>query len=284
MTIDFEGNLDDRLNSFLYVAQKLLPLSKMNVGDEACVDLTRVHWLGPDGVSLIAGAILDARQRGGVVQVVLPSRPPDLVAFLGFSGFDQIACGNAPPDATSLENATVPLRQFRRALHQDPQPLVDVIAKFEPVSEELKLSLEVRITELVQNVEDHAKSQVGAVGCARFIQSTGQVRVALVDFGQGIMTSLQGRYPEVTTAVQALQLIAHGGYSAKSRRNNLGRGFDNLRSIVTEAFEGSLYVVSEAASAEFKSGSVATYHPLDFTFWGPAVYFTLPTKAKSAGT
>ena len=130
----------------------------------------------------------------------------------------------------------------------------------------------------MQNVEDHARSPIGAFGCARFLRNVRQVRFALVDCGEGVLKSLRRAHPEITSSRQALESIARGGYSARSRRNNLGRGISNLRSIVTEAFAGNAYIVSDDAAGEFRSGAPPKYHQLDFTYCGTAVCFTLPTE------
>lgn len=282
MEIVLEGDINDTRNSFVNAARRLNPLREVQSSQSASLNLEKLHYLGPDGVSLIAGAVLEARKRGVVIDVRPPTAPVSLSAFLAFSGFDHLILDKLPPEVGHPENVTVPLRQFHQSLHQDPQPILELISRFESVSEDLQQSLEICVTELVQNVEDHSRSIVGGLGCARYLQHSREVRVALVDFGDGVLRTLQRRHPEIQTAQQALMSIAQGGYSARSRRNNRGRGFENLRSIVTDFFAGSLYIVSHDAAAEFKSGVKPRYHGLNFRFDGTAACFTLPTKPKAA--
>lgn len=278
MLLRLQGNINDRLNSFIYVARELAPLRHRREGDRVELDLTQLRYLGPDGVCLIAGAIMEARERGVVIDVRVPNEPAPLVAFLAFSGFNRWILGTAPPESGHPDNVTVPIRQFHQSRHQDPKPIVDLINRFEPVTDDLKLSLEICVAELVQNVEDHAQSPIGALGCARFLRNVRQVRFALVDFGEGVLNTLRRAHPEVASGRQALESIARGGYSARSRRNNLGQGITNLRSIVTEAFAGNAYIVSGDAAGEFRSNAPSRYRTLDYTFGGTAVCFTLPTE------
>jgi hypothetical protein len=280
LTINLEGDVNDRLRSMRYLIEHLSPLRKLSAGQSAVVDLSKVHYLGPDGAVMIAGSILEARQRQVAVRLVMPSGPVPLVAFLEFSGFNHLLQQSSLPELDHPENVTVPLRQFRQSRHTDPDPILHLIGRFEPISDDLRLSLEIAVNECVQNIEDHSRSDLGGLCCARFMTRDREIRVALVDWGEGIRTSLQRRYNDIQDDVDALQRVLYGGYSAKTRPNNLGRGIDNLRSVVTQALGGNLYLISGNASADFQGRRSPRYDRLQYGFQGTAVCFTLPVRPK----
>jgi hypothetical protein len=279
--IGIEGNVNDRFSSMRYLIECLWPLRETVAGTDVVLDLTKLRYLGPDGAAMICGSVLEARQRRVNVNVQTNAEPNALSAFLQFSGFKQLVLAGEAPETGHPENVTVPLRRFDQSRHGDPEPVVKLVARFEPVSEDLRLSLEISMNECIQNIEDHAHSPIGGVGCARFIKGTSEVRVALVDWGESIFNSLRVRYPDTRDDVHALQRVLFGGYSAKTRRNNLGRGIDNLRSVVTESFGGDLYIISGQGAVDIHGRRPPRYDVLSHRFQGTAVCFTLPVHPRT---
>lgn len=279
--VSIEGNINDRLRSAQALIERLAPVRQSAAGDHVAMDLTKLRYLGPDGVAMIAGTIIEARQRGVQVEVRPPDGPPPLLAFLAFSGFNHEVLGGAAAEVDHPDNVTVPLRRFVRSRHTDPEPVVQLVSRFEPVSDDLRQSLEIAINECIQNIEDHANSPIGGLGCARFMAQQHEIRVALVDWGDGILCSLRRNHPDTRDDLQALQRVLSGGYSAKTRPNNLGRGIDNLRSVVTDFFGGNLYIVSGNAAADLRGQRPPQYHTLSSGFRGTAVCFTLPVQPRT---
>lgn len=137
------------------------------------------------------------------------------------------------------------------------------------------------MNECIQNIEDHAHSAIGGLGCARYMKGSREVRVALLDWGDGILKRLRVRYPDTRDEVHALQRVLFGGYTSKARPNNQGRGIDNLRSVTTEAFGGDLYIVSGRGAVDIKGGQPPRYVSLPHEFQGTAVCFTLPVHPRA---
>ncbi len=281
LAISLEGSIDDQLASMRYLIEKLLPLRSLLAGAALNLDLSKLRYLGPDGVAMIAGSILEARQRGVTVQVNRPVQPKSLTAFLEFSGFNHRVLGTPMPDPSHPENVTVPLSRFVQSRHDDPEPIIRLVERFHPVSEDLRVSLEVSVNECVQNIEDHSRSVIGGMGCARFMKQSQQVRVSLIDWGQGILASLRRRYDDITTAEQALRRVLYGGYRAQTRVNNQGRGIDNLRSIVTEACGGDLFILSGNGAVEIRGRQNPKYFTGTYNFQGTLVCFTLPVEPRN---
>ncbi|MGB7157875.1 MAG: hypothetical protein WBD40_07400 [Tepidisphaeraceae bacterium] len=124
LTIRIEGNINDRLSSMRYLIESLRPLSGSAQGSRMTLDLLKLRYLGPDGVAMIAGAVIEARHRGIDVNVLVGNEPQALVAFVEFSGFNHLVLNAPPPDPRHPENVTVPLRRFDQSRHGDPEPVI----------------------------------------------------------------------------------------------------------------------------------------------------------------
>lgn len=76
----------------------------------------------------------------------------------------------------------------------------------------------------------------------------------------------------------ALRRVVEGGYSSRSRPNNMGLGVSNLFGLVKLA-GGRIAVFSEDAFAEAHPGSVPRIESLPCVFAGTGVFFTFPLGA-----
>ncbi len=182
-----------------------------------------------------------------------------------------------PRNVSRPECVTVPLKQLEHTRHQDAEPVFRLIRAYTELTEDTQVSLGVAYAEIVQNVEDHARSPIGAVSCARYLTGREEVRVAVVDLGEGIRATLARKHPDTLDARQALARVLDGGWSAQSRPNNFGRGLSNIRLSVT-ALGGELFIVSETASALMAGRRAPRFGTLPFRFPGTCVFFTLPTS------
>jgi signal transduction histidine kinase len=101
-----------------------------------------------------------------------------------------------------------------------------------------------------------------------------QVRVAIVDRGVGICTTLQRRHPD-TTPDNALQRVLEGKYSAQSRPNNAGLGLSILRDMISYA-KGDFVLISDVSGAHCKGSYGNEPFIVPRGFPGTAAFFTLP--------
>lgn len=131
------------------------------------------------------------------------------------------------------------------------------------------------VQEVTQNVVDHAASSIGGVMSARYFAASNEVRVGIVDRGMGIGTSLRGKHPDTKDSFVALTRVIEGGYSSKSRPNNMGLGVSNLFQL-TNTIGGRICVISGDARAEVHPGGKPSVETLPFLFPGTGVFFSLP--------
>ena len=172
----------------------------------------------------------------------------------------------------------MPLRRILAARWSDPTPIIQLVNHYLAIAEEPEEYLRICVHEVIQNIEDHADSPIGGVMCARYMTSAQQVRVAIVDRGVGIYTTLKRQHAD-TTPENALRRVLKGQFSAMSRPNNAGLGICNLTSMI-EYLRGDFVIISEDATVEGRAGSVRKFSSLPNRFPGTAVFFTLPVRSQ----
>lgn len=102
------------------------------------------------------------------------------------------------------------------------------------------------------------------------------VRVAIVDRGLGIGTTLAARHPQIQNAEAAITKVVKGGISAQSRPNNMGVGISNLWGHITNPLGGEIFIITEDVMGfSDREGRLRTM-PLGVRFAGTGVFFTVP--------
>lgn len=272
--IDF--NVNDSPASVVELCRRIVPLFALPDGGEAAVDLSRCKYLGPDAAAILYACALMVPLLGLSVSYALPAEPPALAAFCVFSGLRQQLVEGPAPDASHPSCVTVPLRRHLAARHDDIDPVIRLVRAFSTLSTDRAESLGVAFNEVLQNVVDHSASPIGATSSARFLQGKHELRVAIVDMGRGIGTTLRHAYPAIHSTREALAKSLEGGYTARSRANNAGQGLSNLQ-LCTVTPGGRLFVLSEDAYVTVSPDQQPITHQLPFRFPGTGVFFTLPT-------
>lgn len=248
-----------------------------SAGSRGChIDLTKCQYLGPDAVALLAAIIHEMRLQEQSLRVSLPEDPAKLRGFCRFSGLEALVKKAAASDEPS--ETVIPLRQIIRARFTDADPIIHLIHRHLDLSDESEEYLRVCVNEVVQNIEDHAESQIGGIMSARYLSRDREVRVAIVDRGVGIYATLKRRYPD-TTEHNMLRRVLRGKYTALSRENNAGLGLCNLSSMI-EYLRGQFVMVSDRAAVIGQADANRKFVALRRRFSGTAVFFTLPMTVR----
>lgn len=216
------------------------------------INAVKCRYLGPDAAALLASLACRASHEKRQLTVHLPQEPAQLTSFCEFVGLRHLLSGGDPPDPQHPLNETLPLTQTRGSPGLWTQPLVSLVKRHVEVGEEQEEYLRIGLQEVLQNVEDHARSQIGAMMCARYFDGLKQVRVAIVDAGDGVLRALRRTHPEIHDTKTALEKVLQGGFSSKSRDTNMGLGISNL-ALFVRLLEGSLVIVSGDAIAETRA-------------------------------
>lgn len=273
--IDFM--LNDSPSAMAQLLVRLMPIVTGSPGGWH-LDLRRCRYLGPDAAVLILATALEAKRLGQDVRVSLPSDPPKIAAFCRFSGLVYHLTGSDAADTDHPKSETVPLQILHGARFQDADPVIRLVRRHIDIDRDTEDYLRVCINEVIQNVEDHAKSQVGAVVCARYMTQRQEVRVAIADRGLGVYETLRAKHSDTRNSQHALERIISGGYSAMSRINNMGLGISNLCSIV-DRMRGDFCVVSGDAMVSHRRGVEHRPSHGVFNYPGTVFFFQLPVAS-----
>lgn len=265
--------LNDSFNAMRQFLLRLGPMAGRTSFSRWELDLSKCRYMGPDAAAVIAAIYLDAKGRGVDASVILPVEDKTR-AFCHLSGLEHVLGQGNSPDTNHPAYESVPIRTLKQALYNDPIPVVSLIKRHMPLSQDSEDYLRICFSELTQNVEDHAKSPIGAVTVARYMTKKPQVRIAVVDRGEGIFNTLRRAHPGITTVSEALQKVIQGGYSSMSRPNNLGLGLSNMAAIV-KAQGGEFTLFTDNAAVTLTKGRF-DYSVGAWTFNGTAVFFSLP--------
>ena len=210
--------------------------------------------------------------------MLLPGGPQELLGYCYWSGLTSLVSqGGIAASEYKPQYNVLPLKEVRTATFRDADPLIELIRReVSDLSSDWEEYLRICVNEVIQNIQDHARSEVGGILAARFMSAGAEVRVAIVDRGEGIRTTLARRFPD-TTIHNCLRRVLQGEYSALSRENNAGLGLNHLKLILTH-LQGELYLVSGESSAHMARNGVLVYNQLGFPLVGTAVFFTVPSK------
>ncbi len=278
--IDF--NVNDDLSSVGAFLERLQHAFRREPIHQVQIDLERCQYLGPDAVACLAAVIAEQKHVGRRIRVQWPRGPRRLLEYCTYSGLrNLLESGEVLAVPWNPAHNVLPLQQFKKASFRDADPVIALIQRETSLSDDLQEYLRICVNEVVQNIQDHAASVVGGFLSARYMAGAQEVRVAIVDRGKGIRSTLSTRYAD-TDDSNCLRRVLEGQYTAQSRINNAGLGLSNLRAIVSQ-LNGRLAIVAERSSAQVVPRQPLRYNTMPFRFGGTAVFFTLPTSQLGQG-
>jgi len=215
--------------------------------DKLCVDLSEVKWTEPVGVTLLAGTIRIAHNKRKEMFI---SGPEDkkvkkylsrigLLKYFGVNGL------RLQPRYTSIE-----LRQLTAI---DPiyfEGIVELLDSEMRLSGGVKDSIDMSLKELVTNVFDHSKSDVGCLVCAQFIPKRQIIWISAADWGIGILQSLRTRdeYKNLKSDTEAITQAVEEGIS--SRPGRAGLGLNHIKRFL-RVNKGTLTIISGRGRVDF---------------------------------
>lgn len=276
MRIKIEGNIDDDSRDLRVLLEKMAEIHAAERHRKWRMDCRGCRYLGPWATSLISAAYLQGQELKQSPRVQLPEEPPALKAFCLFSGMSQLFAKGPPPNPDHPECETIPLERFSTASWDRSNRIIRLLRRHTELGTEREDQIQTCVQEVTQNIVDHSSSTIGGVMSARYLRSFAEVRVGVVDRGVGIAARLNERWPDTTNSRVALQRVIRGGYTSRSRPNNMGLGVSNLFALV-ETAGGRMALFTGDAFAEVRPGlPTPSVEDLDYDFPGTAVFFSLP--------
>ena len=125
------------------------------------------------------------------------------------------------------------------------------------------------ITELFQNVFDHAEADGTAFSFIEYKEEAAIINIAVCDFGRGIPETLKKQYPNES---EALEKSLQHGITAGSQKHNKGYGMENILSTMTN--EDNMRIISNHAML-YHHNTTSQLIDLNFNFKGTLLYMTI---------
>ncbi|MEW6557903.1 MAG: hypothetical protein AB1349_11225 [Elusimicrobiota bacterium] len=275
-TVKLSGNLDiGKMEEILYAGMEIITCK-----EELSIDLSEVTFIRPIALTVLASTIYQVRTFGTKLTVVLPT-PKDTLSYINSIGFQNFLEGKQkePSDYRSY----VPLYHLNANKPQFVDLLINFIQR-EGIDDKTSYIIRLGINELIQNVFDHAKSQVGCFMCSQSYRQKKYIRTAMVDLGVGIPANARTISRFKNSADDQILLAATNG-EITTRHNIPGaKGLKMLCEIITEN-RGNICIFSHkgrfTADVDKRIAKVK-----EVFFHGTGIEFKLPyllSDAQSVG-
>ena len=221
-----------------------------NPDNSILIDFTDVNHISPWALTQFAAYglwVKEAKHKN--IKIKLNERS-SAGAFIARSGlldlFDQ--ADGAEIDEY-LPEKTVPLTRITSS--QEILPFTKNVMNILKIEDaEIEGAIKYSLVELLRNVLQHSKSQIGGLAMAEYYPTKELVKLVVADLGIGIQASLQEKYPEIAEDYQALKFATqphisgtfnYGAY--QSMGDNAGLGLFFIKQIASLA-GGCLYLGS----------------------------------------
>lgn len=276
-TCEIDFRLDDTPASLIRLINHLGPILRLNRPEDNWAIFLSNPTIGIFATTVIASIVNDAERLEQVCSVTVPVPFSKSMAETGFAQWMQ---SGQLPDVIPDSEATAPLHQIDLAVYSASDPIIDMVRRNAHMTPDDEEYLRISLNEVIFNVEDHAGSETPAIRCARWDARRRRVRIAIVDRGVGIYTTLRRRFPDTVNTAMALRRVIGGDYSAKSRPTNMGVGINTLWAHVTRQLGGQLIILSENCIVSSGRGGRPVATNLATRFPGTGVFLSVPVSVK----
>lgn len=238
------------------------------------IDLASCGFLGPSAVVTLCGL----HRTFGKDDRTLTIEPPThdkLRNYCQYSGLlAEFSLGPQPEDHPA--SMTTPLRGFETVLPTTAiGEVVSLARRSMQLSQSAEHDLTLVLSELIQNVLDHSRSEVGGFLSARAYKEVRDVRFAVADFGVGIRASLAARVTSPNDK-EAIRLALQEEVTGRTSPRNLGLGLSHLHAIVRRT-AGRMVIYSRQGFLKYEGGR-DTLGLADVPFPGTIVFVRLPLR------
>lgn len=279
MIVKLDGNLDDDDRAIHAMMGLLSEIHATETDRRWKLHCGECQYIGPWATAVLAAAYLEGVRRQQRPRLVLPESPPALAAYCAFSGMRHLVRKEPLPSPEHPESETIRVEQFSQASWDRSNRIITLLRRHTELDAEREEQIRSCVQEVTQNIVDHAQSAIGGVMSARYMSASREVRVGIVDRGIGIAQSLAREYPDTHNSMKALQRVTQGGFTSRSRPNNMGIGVSNLFLMVKSAGGRMALFTGDAFAALHGTTGQTAIQSLGCDFPGTGVFFTLPTDA-----
>lgn len=244
----------DRLERLI---ELLVPVAALQEPTRLTLDLSGVVFVGPAALATLVASVTSAHAEGLISDgsIYVPPNNRLVARYLDRVEFNKLLTGSHVADdfARHPPSGFRPFQTFDCAEDLDDLARSLTMAGTEAlaIDEKDQMAVLLAITEITQNVLDHANSSVGGFAIAQRAVSRQEFEVAVADAGIGIPASLRKNpdYQDVADDGQAISLALSPGVTASPDGGNRGVGLSAIRSFLREN-GGTLMVRSGTGAVE----------------------------------
>lgn len=224
--------------------QKFIDETRNGLPKNVTLDLARLGFIEPAGVTFLSNFIYWLNSRGCAVTLTGCDANRDAISFLDDSLFFQQHAGKKISKTASPRGTTRPLIQVHAAesyawLRTD---LIPWLSGRLGTTKASLYPLQASISELFNNIKDHSTLDIGSVFVQHF-PKINSVSISVADFGRGIPNVVRKVSPELDD-LAAIRKAVEPGFTSKSTPGNKGAGLDYLLTTVVNSNGGTVAIFS----------------------------------------
>lgn len=210
------------------VASGFLDACGGHIPSKVIIDFGRLNWVEPVGVTFLSNLVHWLARSGSNAYFSNHQRSGQAIEFLDDSLFFQQHTGTKVRLQASPRSTTIPLQLVAHERSHDwmRTSLIPFLSSSTGINEASLRPLQVSMSELFNNIQDHAEQNVGSVFIQHFPKKR-CVTISMADFGRGIPAAV-GSVRRGLTDNQAIELAVQRDFSSKSTPRNRGAGLDIL--------------------------------------------------------
>ncbi|MDK8874379.1 ATP-binding protein [Paracoccus sp. SSJ] len=260
-----------------------LHLSGVNIqspGPEICFDFSQVSFADPTGIVLLHNLTRYLSSRGVRVFYSQLAGLSSALRFMDDIGFFEDHLGRRLHAGSRLRPTTLRLRE----VHQSDVPtwintmFVPWVSVCSNHPERSLGMLGVCVSEIFNNIRDHAGTDVGSI-FGQWFPNIQRLRIAISDMGAGIPATVAATRPDIAPEMAILTAFQLG-FSTQSQPRNRGAGLDYLVSKVCRELGGTIttYSGGRVVHAD-ESGRLSPFSALltDVGYAGTLFDIVMPT-------
>jgi anti-sigma regulatory factor (Ser/Thr protein kinase) len=219
------------------------------------LDFQKCKFLSHIGVAFLGGLAHHVRAQGGQLNFDVETLKPEIRMNLAQNGFlFSLGAGPAPWSGNSIP--------YRNDDRQDSEAIMTYLLNhwlskgWVSISSRLQEAIAGQVWELYANAFEHSHSPIGVFSCGQHYPKKKELHLTIIDFGQGIPTSVQSLSQNAAlNSSQALEWAFQSGTSTASNGVSRGTGLNSLQSFVLTN-RGNLKIFSNDGYVNIKDNEV----------------------------
>lgn len=209
-------------------------LQKTAIHESVCFDFSQLQFIEPAGVTTLNNVIHFLITQNCEVRLQLPaSKYTHAINYLDDSGFFDAFSIKLNRDRslrkTTTEIQTVQFAEFQRWTKLVLTPWLMMHTKN---SKSSFYDLESAISEIFNNINDHAQCGGAATAFAQFYPRNNEIKIVIADLGVGILNTVKKQQRDIINDLKALEWASEMSNTSNSTPRNRGVGLTHIQQCV----------------------------------------------------